>query len=292
MKLTVTQATPPTVAQATPPTVTGADPPTVAQATPPFIALGLLEVTCDSTTSGTVIIDDRNAWDLATPSADSTTSGSVVIDDRTVTNLAAAQGAWVPDGLHNNGSGKVDKWTNSGTGGTNYDLLQVSAGADPTLSATANRSGGPACTLVRATPTRLATIAFTLNAPNTQIWIAKTTSSTLNQRLSDGRAGGTRTFFQFNNFTNAGTLAGTVNNVVAGTWYGWAAVFNGASSLLSVGTDLKTGDAGSSVASGIVLGDFGLDTGAAFDGTVERGYFWTRALSAGEIAAINTYFGV
>lgn len=208
---------------------------------------------------------------------------------------AEAAGRWTPESLVES-AGKVEQWTNLGTGGTNYDLIKVSDATRPTYNATANRSGGPACVLVRATPTRLATVAFALSQPNTQIWVAKTTSATNNQRLSDGRTGNTRSLFQLTNVTflqcGATQVSGTTNNVVAGTWYGWAGVANGASSILRVGADVQTGNADTAAASGIVLGDFGLTLGAAWDGTVERGYFWTRALTAAEIAAVFGSLGL
>lgn len=234
--------------------------------------------------------------DLGVVAVDETTTADATIDDRTVTNIAAAAGKWEPSDIHDDGSGKVDKWATSGTGGTDFDLLQSTSGSRPSLAATGNRAGGPAVQLVRATPTQLATIAFALNQPNTQIWIAKTTSGSDNQRLSDGRVGNTRSLYQFSNVTrlNCGAeINGTVNNVVAGTWYGWTGIANGISSYIRVGTDSKSGDAGSNTASGIVLGDFGLGAGgAAFDGMVEWGAFWTSALSTDAINDILSYKGV
>lgn len=216
------------------------------------------------------------------------------------TLIAQAAGRWEPSGLVEAG-GKVTQWTSSGTGGTDYDLLSLGGATDPTYSATGDRGGvGPACTLVRASATKLATIAFAIAQPNTILWVVKRTAgSAANMRLYDGRTGNTHGVYLdggggFRVNDGAGT---TIPGPVAwsqDTWYFVAGVYNGngtnASSCWVNSTEAAGTLAGTSC-SGIVLGDFGTGGGNAFDGVVERGYFWLSALSDTDILSVLSFLG-
>jgi hypothetical protein len=210
--------------------------------------------------------------------------------------ISEAAGKWLPPDLVNDGSGKVQKWASSGKGGTDYDLLTTLAAERPILSANADRAGtGPACTLIRADATKLATVSFAIVQPNTLIWIVKRTAgSALNMRLSDGRTGNTHGLY----FAGGG-YAATINDDVAtatsgsftvvDTWYMIGGVYGGAgagaSSIWRDGNKVAATLNGTGC-DGIVLGDFGTGGGAAFDGVVERGYYWNRALSDAEMGIL------
>lgn len=230
-------------------------------------------------------------------------SGSV---DSAAVNVTAydsvasrAIAAWVPAGMTESG-GKVTAWANSGTGGATYDLASVSGPTDPTYSATGDRAGtGPACTLVRASATKLATGAVAIAHPNTLVWVAKRTAGgAANMRLTDGRTGNTHGFYLNGTSLTVNDGAGTTITSVAAwnqdTWYCLAGMFNGngasASSNWVTGTELAGTLAGTGC-SGIVLGDFGTGGGAAFDGVVERGYLFDWALSDTEYGLLRTELG-
>ncbi len=210
---------------------------------------------------------------------------------------AEAAGKWLPSGLVNDGAGKVQQWTSSGTGGTNYDILTVTAGTRPTLNATGDRAGtGPACQFVRASATKLATVAFTINQPNTMIWVVKRTAGGAAAMTHvDGRTGNTHRMY-WNGATfnlsindNAGTTILATANSSQDVWYVHGGVWNGngaSASSLWTDTTEKAGTLTGTSCSGIVVGDFGTAGGAAFDGYLERGYLWTRALTDTEVLTV------
>lgn len=217
--------------------------------------------------------------------------------------IARAAGRWEPSGLVDDGAGKVQQWTNSGTGGTKYDLLTVTAGTRPTLSATGDRAGtGPACTLVRASATKLATVAFTLDQPNTMLWIAKITSGkAANMRMYDGRTGNTHGIYLggagLSPVVNdgAGTTIYIAANFTQDVWNIVAGVYNGNGASASrgwLGSTKTTGTLAGTSCSGICVGDFGTGGGAAFDGVLERGYCWTEALSDTDVAAVKQFLAI
>lgn len=218
-------------------------------------------------------------------------------ENEAIVNLAIAEGRWEPDSLHNNG-GTVDYWTNLGQGGPQYTLYQFTGANQPTYSAAGNRSGGPAATFVRATPTSLQTAQFRL-AACTCLILVNIADVTLNQHIMTALDATDRSIFCNASTTHAtivgggdATIAGAVNN----TWYGLAGVFGAGGGLLArrgagSGTAVST-IAVPSDAEGLVMGDFGLAAGAALGGVVERAYMWNRELTTNEIQDIFDYFGV
>lgn len=214
------------------------------------------------------------------------------------TLIAQAAGRWEPSGLVEAG-GKVTQWTSSGTGGTDYDLLSLGGATDPTYSATGDRAGtGPACTLVRASATKLATIAFAIAQPNTILWVVKRTAgSAANMTLSDGRTANTHRIYFAGGTTPALWDGKYFLSSVAMTqdvWYQLAGIYNGngaGACSIWVNSTKTAGTLNGTAASGIVLGDFGTVGGGAFDGVVERGYFWLSALSDTDILSVLSFLG-
>jgi hypothetical protein len=192
-----------------------------------------------------------------------------------------------------------------------YNTGITSAGG--TVSAWANQTGGEA--LVQATPGNrptlesdgtilfngvdqfLKTAPFTLNQPTTVYFLGRAITWTNNDVFFDGNTNGSGKVDQRTSSPNlrlfAGTTGFTENTAMTlGTYFPVAAVINGASSLLQVGSQTQTGNAGANNMGGFKLGVNGDEITGWSNIQVKEVLIYNVAHDANQRAAVIAYLNM
>lgn len=150
-------------------------------------------------------------------------------------------------------------------------------------------NGKPVVRFNGATPTWLATGAFTFNQPATVFAVAILSASGT-YCYSDSLAQYYRSMYSSSqttlNISGATNLAATVTNLT--TWSILLGIYNGASGLASYNGTTTSGDVGSNAASGITIGAFGNDTSGMTGDMAEWGAC-TTALSTADRQKVEGY---